>query len=205
MAIVLVEIPTTLACLDEDRFPDRDESHIFDHLLHYCSKFTPLPVITVIVEGRSATVVRGHKYLRIARALGHSTLRAVVDSPPSTPSDVADFLARPDVVELNWPELEAAERAQSTVRAWHVFFFERPLTADEKRDFEGRVANLFSPFSDGEPLVICFDDRRQLAEIEGPTPEGHEWARQHLATFAAFSQQRVRIVSFQGLRFPGSV
>jgi hypothetical protein len=47
------------------------------------------------------------------------------------------------------------------------------------------------------------DDRGPAAELEAPTPvDDSAWATRHPAVFAAFSRERIWIVSFQGRRVP---
>ena len=202
MSILLVQIPMTVPFIDA-RFPDRDDSQILEHLIYYCSKFEPLPAIGIDVKGASATVVRGHKYLIAARTLGRAEIQAVIMSPPSSP-DVKAFLARKDVRRLDWEEIKAAEAADRTPLGWHVFFFERSLSEEEKRDLEGRVARLFASVEGGATIRVHHDDERKLAEFKARIPvTDHAWATEHLATFTEFSRDRVKIVSFQGRRFPG--
>jgi hypothetical protein len=191
-----------MVLFDDRRFPDRDDSQILEHLVHYCGKFEPLPTITVKVDAASAVVVRGHKYLVAARILKRPNIRAVVASPPSSREEVSEFLARNDVVRLNWNEIQAAESVKQTPKGWHVFFFERSLLPEEKRDFEERVAQLFCNAEGDTSVRVYFDDARKLAEFEAPTPVADQaWASQHLAVFESFSRERARIVSFQGRKF----
>src|SRR3954469_5616607 len=57
---------------------ERDDGFEYEHLKRYCSKFTPLPAVTVrLGEGR-LIAVRGQKYLSIARELGRDRIRAVL-------------------------------------------------------------------------------------------------------------------------------
>ncbi len=82
-----------------------------------------------------------------------------------------------------------------------MFFFERRLTLQEKEAFDARVALLFASV---EPTAIRVhhDDDLKLAEFEARTPGGdHTWATEYLFTFAGFSREVVRIVSYQGRRF----
>jgi hypothetical protein len=203
MPILLVQIPTNVPSFDESRYPDREDSLILDHLVQYCRKFDPLPAITIKVEGASAIVVHGHKYLVVARILERRQIRAVITSPPSSP-EVLAFLAREDVVRLNWEEIRASEDAVLTLRAWHVFFFERSLSMGDRKDFESRVARLFAGVLEGATVQVHYDDVRRMAEFEVPTPVTDEaWAAESLATLSAFSRERVPILSYQGRRFPG--
>ena len=192
----LADVPTVAVTFDELRFPDRDTEFILEHLIRYCSKFTPLPVVTVLVEGPRATVVRGHKYVLAARALNRPSLRVHVDSR-SSPESVAAFLDRDDVTVLEW-ETGWNEEANHAARVGgHVFYFERALSDDEKHKFDVAVMALFQ-----DPgIEVHHDDAGPLAEFEAVTPSDHKWAREHLRTFAAFSERVAKIVSFQGSRF----
>lgn len=201
MAILLVQIPVGAVSIDETRLPDRDESQILEHLVHYCGKFDPLPAITVVIEGTTATVVRGHKYLLAARALGRPSVRAVVASPPSS-AEVKPFLSGSGVMVLDWEAIKAKEEQDLTPMGWHVFFFGRSLSNEEKRAFDEGVGALFS---DRNSIHVLHDDSGPLAEFEAPTPvTDPEWMAKHLAVFTRFARQHAPIVSYQGRRFPGS-
>jgi hypothetical protein len=199
MPILLAQVPTNAVTVDDERYPDRDELHVLAHLMRYCSKFDPLPAITIVVEGDTAIVVRGHKYLKAAIQLGRATLRAVIASPPGE-ARVRKFLARPDVTVLDWESIKAAEEKEVTRLGWHIFYFERPLSSEEKRDFDERVSKLFP--MPGGPVPVTHDDAGPLAEFQVQTPVQDEAAaRAHHNVFAAFSSNRARIVTYQGMRF----
>lgn len=199
MGVLLVEVPVEIVSIDESASPDRDNSFILDHLVRYCSKFAPLPAITVSIERGTATVVRGHKYLIAARRLGRSTIRAVVRSQPAG-AEVHNFLSRSDVMVLDWEAIKSKEEKVGRPRSWHVFYFERPLSTDEKRAFATEVRRLFS-----DPTIeVLHEDTGPVAEFEADTPiEDPLWTTQHLATFRRFSNERVSILSYQGRRFAG--
>ncbi|WP_394847658.1 hypothetical protein LZC95_09365 [Pendulispora brunnea] len=196
MPILLVELPVDVPVLDEPKCPDPDDKFIFDHLVRYCATFDPLPAITVRVDGDVAIVSRGHKYLRAARALGRSTVRAVIASAP-TNSNVRAFLVREDVRTLDWDTLRRKEEEEANPKGWHVLFFERPLSDLEREDLEERVGALFGV---GE-VQILYDDAGPCAEFEAITPIlDPEWAAKYLAALLSFSRDRVRILSYQGQR-----
>jgi hypothetical protein len=202
VTILIARIPVTAVGIDQVRYPDRDQSHIFDHLVRYCAKFDPLPAVTVVVEGASATVIRGHKYLQAALALGRPTVRAVIASPPSGGA-VRAFLARVDVVLLDWDRIKAEEELERTPIGWHVFFFERSLSSAEKADFDDLVGALFAGVD--RDILVAHDDTGPAAEFQARTPVTDEvWARRHLDAFSTFSRDRARIVSYQGRRFEPS-
>jgi hypothetical protein len=198
VAILLVRVPVATVSIDE-RFPDRDDSFVLEHLRYYCARFDPLPAITIVVEGDRTAVVRGRKYLLVARELGRSAIRAVVASSPES-DDVRALLARDDVTILDWARIQEEERLEPMPHAWHVFFLERALTPAEKMIFDSRVLSLFSGFEKAVPVI--HDDSGPLAEFQARTPVTDQaWAAKHLEVFAAFSREHVRIVSYQGRKF----
>ena len=202
MPIVLVELPAADSSIDVTVHPSRDTGLIEEHLVYYCSKFDPLPAIGVEIDGARIIVKHGHSYVTVARLLGRERLRAVVLSPPSRP-DVAAFLQRPDVKRLDVDEIRAREDADPTPKHWHVFFFTRPLSPEEKSDFDERVGRLFDRWQGGGAVRVTHDDARALAEFQAKTPvTDHAWARENLGTFSEFSRTRVPIASFAGRRFP---
>jgi hypothetical protein len=199
--MLLVEMPTSAVEVDAARYPDREESFLFPHLLHYCSKFEPLPAITVRMEGKHPVVIRGHKYVEIARRLGRPTIRAVVAAPPDHP-EVMALLERADTQRLSWDDIKATEATNPIPYAWHVFFFENRLSADDVLVFRNMVDDLFANV-DENGVRVHYDDDLKLAEFRAKTPVTDEsWARVHLAAFSRFSQERVRILSYQGRKFP---
>jgi hypothetical protein len=141
--VQLIEIPVELVRVDEARFPDRDRSQVFEHLVAYLSLVDTLPAISVRVEPAGPVVTRGHKYLRAARRLGRPVIRAVVGRA-SAPDAVDALMRRPDVTELDWAAIEAAERAHPVAEQWHVFHFARPLDQAEKDRFAAGVAGFFA-------------------------------------------------------------
>jgi len=197
VAILLLQVPVVAVSIDEARSPDRDHTQILEHLVRYCSKFDPLPAITIAIEGRTSRVLRGHKYVLAARALGKPIIRAVVTGTP-TSGEVASFVASTGAKILDWEAIKAAEERETVTKAWHIFFFERSLSSEEKAAFDTVVASLFS---DGA-VRVTYDDEGPLAEFEAMTPVADAaWAARHLDAFAGYSRERVPIVSYQGRRF----
>jgi len=169
-------------------------------LVQYCGKFEPLPAITVAIERNTATVVRGHKYLLAARELGRPSVRAVVASPPSS-AEVKRFLSSSGATVLDWEAIKAEEEHDRRPTGWHVFFFGRPLSDEEKLAFDDGVGSVFA---ESTSLHVQHDDSGPLAEFEAPTPVTDlEWMAKHLAVFTRFARQHAPIVSYQGRRFPG--
>ncbi len=198
MPILLVQLPVSVPLIDNARFPDRDDSHIVEHLTYYLGKFEPLPAVTVTIEGKSATVVRGQKYLLAAKALGRRSIRAVVASPLASNEDVKAFLARADVTTL---DLDGINVEEKTPKSWHVFFFDRALSGEERRWFSERVCGVFSV----NDIQISYDDSCARAEFEADTPVGDPvWAVRYLEALTSFNSEVVAIRSYQGRRFVGA-
>lgn len=209
MAIQLIALPPEEVLFDEERFPDRDDSFVFEHLLHYCSLMETLPAIRILVNQDRIVVTWGHKYLRIALILARPKIRAVID-PASDAAATAGLKNQPGVEKLDWDEIDALERATPVVDNWHVFFFERPLTSDEKALFEAQIVGFFERLehpatagADGSPIhCIRYDDNGPYAEFLARTPVGDEsWYGPYLAVVKRFSSESVRIISYQGRRF----
>ncbi len=196
MAILLIEISVDEVVVDAES-PDRDQSQILEHLVRYCSKFAPLPAITVTIEGTVAKVVRGHNYLLVSKRLNRPTIRAVVAGSPGA-ATFQELVTRSNAKVLDWPAIEAEEAREPIARCWHVFYFVRPLTPGERRTFAEVVNALFV----GQSIQVAYDGEAPIAEFEAMTPvTDHGWAVRNLEVFASFSREHVRIVSYQGRRF----
>jgi hypothetical protein len=198
MPIQLIEIPPDLPVIDESRFPDRDQSFIFEHLQHYLSLFSPLPAIGIRVGPAGPLVTRGHKYLLAARALHRPSIRAVIQ-PGSDTAATADLLGQPDVTLLDWTEIDAAERAQPIADQWHLYFFERPLNEAEQRQFDEIVIGFLNQAG---YEVQNLEHSGHRAQFLVTVPAGDEsWFGPYRAAAQRFSEETVPVVSFQGRRF----
>ena len=200
MSIELLAIPIHGVVFAEAGSPDDDHGFVFEHLVHYFSKLSKLeqlPAISIEIREGKAVVVRGHIYLLAARALGRDEIRAVVMGKP-TAEEVRLLVVRTNARILDWGAIQAEEDRDPNPMAWHVFYFERALSAAEKAAFDEAVHQVFTD----EPRVT-HDDAGPLAELEAWTPVGDEaWASKNLATFLTFAHEHVGIVTFQGRRFP---
>src|SRR5262245_135016 len=171
----VVEVPVALAQTDELRFPDVDRALVQPHLTHYLSRCDVLPAVTVRVGDEGVFVVRGHKYLAAAIALGRPLIRAVVETQ-SPERAVGRLLARPDVRELDWGAIESAEAVDPVPLAWHVLFFERPLETREKAELAGAIDAVFRDYCPGG-IAISYGCGESCAEFCAPTPVfDHDWS-----------------------------
>jgi hypothetical protein len=209
MAIRLIELPPQRVGFDDARFPDRDDSWVFEHLRDYLSLLESLPAISLHVDEEGPVVTRGHNYLRIARELGRARIRGVIQAS-SEAGAVAELLSQPDVQALDWEAIDAAEQATPVVDQWHVFFFERPLNRDEKARFEREIAGFFTgldepssaPREGTSVADVQHDDQARCARFLVRTPVGDEsWYGRYLAAVKRFSAEAARVVSYQGRRF----
>jgi hypothetical protein len=214
MATIFVDLPTKWVMLDEARFPDRDANHIYEHLLHWCSLLQPadpLPTINVIVESSGPIVTIGHKYLKIAQQLGRPVIRAAIrtTSPSYDAEATAKLLSQPEVKQVDWQTILKSE--ELITQKWHVFFFERALQSDEKRDFEKTMPVFFrsmllsmKPDWEKQPIIsaVEYNDQLHLAQFQAWTPPWSESTFANLRhVLNLFNHQHVRLVSYQGLRF----
>lgn len=210
MGLTIVELPIEQLRIDEVRFPAREDSYILDHLMYYLSLVYLLPAIQVRVEEDGPVVTERHKYLVAARRLGRTRIRAVVESA-SDPQRLMSLLSQPGVERVSRETIDDGPTAAAIVQQWHVYFFERPLSAAEKRDFEDTVARFFERLAGQYPadlypagpvvLELVHDDSKPLARFNVWVPVGDEsWYAAYRASVLDFSAHRARIVSFQGQR-----
>jgi hypothetical protein len=200
MASLVVELPTRMVKIDEDRFADLDHSLILEHLKYYCSKFEPLPAVTLRLIDQQAFVVAGHKYVAAAVALKRPRLRAIVD-PASDAEAVSRLLALDDVRRIDLDALEKEEARDPVPLAWHIVFFERPLAPEQRAAFSKAMSELAGS-TGGPPPNVAYDESGARAELRMPTPVfDHDWATDLLRALSDFHQTHVPIVSYQGRAF----
>lgn len=209
MPITLVEIESDKIVVDESRFLDdvMQSYVVYDHLRYYCSKFSPLPAISVQVESDVAFVVRRHWYLEIAKDLRIPRIRAVIEN--SVDAAVQSFLLQPSVGQIDWQEARKAEEEASIGYSWYVYFFERPLTAEERGVFEVQIVDFFrrlelpgwAELDDERIRNLSYPQEGLCAEFQAFVPSGDErWYAASLSVINKFHKECVPLVSFQGLR-----
>jgi hypothetical protein len=202
MASLVVELPTQMVKVDEDRFSDLDRSLILEHLKYYFSRFEPLPAVTVRLVDQEAFVVAGHKYVAAAVALGRPRLRAIVD-PASDGEAVSRLLALDGVQRLDLDALEKEEARNPVPLAWHIVFFGRPLTPEQRTAFSKAMGELAGS-TRGSPPTVAYDESGTRAELRMPTPVfDHDWATDLLRALSDFHEAHTPIVSYQGRAFLG--
>ncbi len=208
MTSIFVEIPVSLA-REDPQFPDRDTRNIYEHLKYVLSRSSlfPMPAIHVNLEKGRLLVTGGHKYLKIARELGRSQIRAILSSDSATKAELIGHL--PDGVTVVPNEELDREVKMPLVRGYHVYFFDEPLSPEAQKLFLSAIVGFFERLD--SPLLnetgkrvlhwdFPFDAR--CAEFEALFPLGDQsWFPAYLATAQDFSRNVARIASFQGARF----
>jgi hypothetical protein len=200
----VVTIPVSVIALDTKQVAERDTSFVLAHLTRYFSKFDPLPMIGVRIDGAALLVTRNPEYVEAARALGRPRIRALVESHAS-PEDLERFLARSDVERLDWKVLLAEmDAADPSPMAWHVVYFERPLSVEEKQAFDREVALVGT--ADAMTAHVHHDDAGPVAELEAVTHvHDRRWVNELGYRLNQFSRNHVRIVSYQGRKYANSL
>jgi hypothetical protein len=209
MPITLVEIEPDKIVVDESRFLDdvMQSSIVYDHLRYYCSKFSPLPSISVQVEKDVAFVVRRHWYLEIAKDLRIPRIRASIEN--SADATVQSFLLQPSVAQIDWREARKAEEEAPIGYSWYVYFFERPLTVEERGIFEGQIVGFFrrlelpswAELDDERIKNLSYPQEGLCAEFQAFVPSGDErWYGASISAITKFHKECVPLVSFQGHR-----
>ncbi len=200
MRILVIECSPSLI-VDTRDDPDNDR-FIYAHLKYYCSKFSPLPAISAMFVDGQFLISRGHKYLRIARELGRSSIRVIVEGGDGMP-DIERFLKSEGVQRVDWSEIDQREQAALYSPSWHVFFFVSPLTKRAMQEFVAMIKNIFEGTEGGKILSpVAFTKEGQAAEFEALTPHGnHQWSNRFLAACRRFHSEYSTIESYQGRRF----
>ena len=205
--LVVFECNLDSLVVDERRYPDMDTHFIYDHLKYYCSKFRPLPTVTVSIDHDPPVIIAGHKYFKIARELGHKSIRACVGAGKPN-ARFEKFLRRQDVQLIDKSTLDREFEESEVMDGCEVFFFESPLSEDAKVAFESKIADFFRTHDSSllagrrchvSPVSYSADSTR--AEFTATIPCGESWIRDFLSTCHDIDQNVARIKSLQGRRF----
>jgi hypothetical protein len=195
----IIEAPVGLVEVDEQRFPEQDESGVFEHLVYYLSRCEQFPAIAVRLEGGKLKLTGRHKYLRAAKRLGRERIRMVVSG--ASPQEFARLVEQPGVTRLSWAEIDRQDRARPLSDQWHVYYFRGPLEAHVVSRFRADVVDRFFTFGEG---ARCFAQDPAAGSIEfvAATPHEHrDWSSQLLGALIVFHSEVLAIDSYQGSRF----
>lgn len=197
MSLLVVIVPAEILEIVDETPTDR--SYAYEDLLYLHSKSEQLPAASIRVVQGQAVVFRGAIFVRVARGL-QKPIRAVLDEEGSD-SSLHTFLERADVRKLDIREIESE---YPVARVWHVFRFERALTEAETSLFVDQICSPFDSLGTAmEPISsLTFDEKNCRAEFLAITPlDAPRLYRDLLSRCTRFSDQHVRIVTYQGRRF----
>jgi hypothetical protein len=182
--------------------PERAGPHVYEHLKYFLSLSPTMPAIRVVIDANGVRILKGHRYLRIARELRRDRILAIVDKSSEASSVDALAKARRNVEPSEWegdPSKPALE--------WHVVFFDAPLNDVLAARFRALVDECFAESSSkviaaaGDASVRSFHvdpDSRRIA-FEAQTPWADEpWVHAFSAKLLEFSNESGRILTYRG-------
>jgi hypothetical protein len=207
MKYSLIEIDLNKIILNHQYEESHSEANfIYDDLCYFCSKFSPLPTITIEIKSDFIFVKSGYVYIRIAKELKRSIIRAVI-SDDSDKLRVIELEQLGEIKFLNWKEIRDEETAIGF--AFHVFFFEKDLSSNEEILFRKMVYKHFEfqeYLSETERAnavnSFAYSKSDQCVEFSGLTPiDNTEFANRFLQRLVNFHSSVVKIRSYQGRKF----
>ncbi|WP_426512864.1 hypothetical protein ACPPVO_20810 [Dactylosporangium sp. McL0621] len=198
-------MPIERVVVDEARHPDRDRTYVLDHLIDHYRVAGTIPPVHATVRGGMLVVVRAHKYLAVAHALGRPVVRAIVDAR-SGPTAVA---AWPGVAAVDVAATLRREREQPRYLQWHLIVFEAPLPAAAREGVEAAVRAFFAGLSvragNGlyQPEALAFAPEGDRLRFAVPVLDGDDsWYGDHLRLLRGIDRDTAPIASFSGHRLP---
>ncbi|MEM1060470.1 MAG: hypothetical protein AAGK14_14745 [Verrucomicrobiota bacterium] len=208
MAFGVFEIDPEIV-IESPEFPDTSEDNfVFEHLKRYCSKFEPLPAITVRLESSKLIVTEGHKYCRMARELGRKAIRAIAHDCTVDDLKKSGISAR----ELDLSTLHAEHAALTFSDSWHVIFVRNPLGYETARSVEAQIESFVENYMATQHHIENafqsggYDVDGRCLEFSFVTPtHDKQWADGFLQLLVTIADQIGGIESYQGLRFEHSV
>jgi hypothetical protein len=205
MSYQFIEVSPRDVVLDRSAV-ERDDGFVYEHLKRYCSKFAPLPAITVkLAEGRLITV-RGHKYLSIALELGHDRIRAVLQG---TTFDELRKQGVPGLLSAVPNASLESEQNTAVITGWHIFFFKSTPSSEVAARIEARFRSFLKQSlpavlgADVEIFIeVRFDFSGPCLELKFSTPVTNQaWADSYRAFVSSVSNEILPIDTYQGRRF----
>src|SRR5262249_16678982 len=177
---MFLECDPRILTINEEKSPDRETEYIYEHLKYCLSKTQLLPAAIITLDCGLPVVTRGHKYVRIAVELGRPSIPAIIVGEVPN-DDVQRFLAQEGVRIVDPETIRREEEELSVADGEHVFFFEKPLSVQQKRAFEEEFVGFFTRLDSvllrNRPRSIPkarFSHEGYCAECFATTPAGDE-------------------------------
>ena len=206
MSFQFIEVATASVYLDPKLIESENDGFVYEHLKHYLSKSTRLPAITVKSAGGKLVSVGRHKYLSIARELGHERIRAVLQN-----ETFEELVAKgvPGLLSVVPKEKLDDEQRADVITSWHIFFFKGQPSPEIASEIEARFRGFLS---ESLPTILRgrfqmlieshFDVSGPCLEIRFPTPVSDQaWASSYHAFISSISNEVLPIETYQGRRF----
>jgi hypothetical protein len=206
MGFEVFDVPIERVVVDETRHPDRDRMYVLDHLVDFHRLGVGLPPVHAQVDGDVLVVVRAHKYLGVARALGRRIVRAIVDARSDATAAVA---AWPGVARVDAAEVLRREREHPRYRQWHLIVFRAPPSAAARAAVEARVRGFFSALAAGaehglfQLEALAFAPEGDRLSFAVTVFDGDDsWYGDYLRELRGIDQGVAPIASLRGHRLP---
>lgn len=205
MSFQFIEVSPPDVILDRSEV-ERDDGFIYEHLKRYCSKFAPLPAMTVKLSGGKLLAVRGHKYLSIALELHQERIRAVLQG---TTFEDLRRQGVPGVLSVVPQTRLESEQNTAVIAGWHVFFFKSTPSQEMADRIDARFRGFLNqslPDALGSSHQVVIDSHFDFSgpcfEIKFPTPVANQaWANLYHAFISSVSNEVLPIATYQGRRF----
>lgn len=205
MSVLALEVRPEDLTLDEALNPDSDNRIVYEHLLYHTSKVGAIGAVGVKIENGKLQVIRNHKYLKIAKELGLTPIRAFVEnrSLEESRQEVYTDFSNARIVEPS--EFETERMLSPYSMHWYIFFFRTCLTINDRAVFQEKMSSFFASFKakiDPPFTDLAFPFEGRCAEFRACTPMfDRTWMPEFITVVKDFSSQHVKIVSFDGRLF----
>lgn len=198
--------PNKISLANEENLDISTEGFVYEHLLYYCSKFFPIPSITVKIQQDSIVAISRVIYLQIAKDLNLASVRAVIDKS-SDIETVKTLIQRKEITLLDFEEIRNIKNPINY--SWHVLFFEHPLSQSEKEVFKKLIFEHFnsqnySEINKNNNAITIFDYSHSDTCVEFcaiTAFEDYDRANYFRQKLINFHSEVVKIVSYQGRKF----
>jgi hypothetical protein len=192
---------------DLANFPDNEHSFVYEHLKYYCSKFYPLPAITVGLKKNRFFVSRGHKYLHIGKELSHEHILCVL---PDEYQSTLDLNPSVKVEIVNFKDFDPHFQSDRIDIFDHVYYFENTLSESQKFEFRKLIESFFcvlkyakhlgTAFKGISPIEFGAEDKCAEFKVKLTNPSG-EWTHLYRSVTMKFSEDVAKIHTFCGRLF----